>query len=253
MEVFPTGRRVRVRGVQVHGQTAEAAVAGQRTPLNLAGASTEDFSRGMTLAPPATFEATRRVDVRLRLLPSAPHPLKDRARVHFHSYTMETVVEIVLLERSELDRTPSVSSGHAFAKNAKVAHPSSSSGRPQLLPGQEAFARLKLPEAALLLPGDRFIIRQFAGGDDWRRSCAGCGANAARTRRPRLHEFGDRVPANAGGRRCGSDTESTNRTAAARGNFGLSTRRTRISQDGRFGARQGRTRAHSEASSRDSV
>jgi selenocysteine-specific elongation factor len=140
LEVFPTGRRVRVRGVQVHGQTAEAAVAGQRTALNLAGASREDFSRGMTLATPATFTATRRADVRLKLLASAQHPLKDRARVHFHSYTMETVVEIVLHKRKD----------------------SGSIGRPQLLPGQEACARLKLPEAALLLPGDRFIIRQFS-------------------------------------------------------------------------------------------
>src|SRR5580700_3646277 len=97
MEVFPAGRRVRVRGVQVHGETAEAAVAGQRTALNLAGASTEDLARGMTLAPPATFAVTRRADVRLRLLASAPHPLKDRARVHFHSHTMESVVEVVLL------------------------------------------------------------------------------------------------------------------------------------------------------------
>jgi selenocysteine-specific elongation factor len=132
MEVFPTGRRVRVRGTQVHGQTAEAAVAGQRTALNLAGTSAEDLSRGMTLAPPATFEATRRADVRLRLLSSAPRPLKDRARVHFHSYTMETVAEVVL------------------------------QGTKQIAQGEEAFARLKLPEAALLLPGDRFIIRQFS-------------------------------------------------------------------------------------------
>ena len=91
LEVFPTGRRVRVRGVQVHGQTADAAVAGQRTALNLAGASTEDLARGMTLAPPDTFATTRRVDVRLSLLSSAPRPLKNRARVHFHSNTMETV------------------------------------------------------------------------------------------------------------------------------------------------------------------
>ena len=132
MEVFPTGRRVRVRGAQVHGQTAEAAVAGQRTALNLAGTSAEDLSRGMTLAPPATFEATRRADVRLRLLSSAPRPLKDRARVHFHSYTMETVAEVVL------------------------------QGTKQIAQGEEAFARLKLPEATLLLPGDRFIIRQFS-------------------------------------------------------------------------------------------
>jgi len=132
LEVFPSGRRVRVRGVQVHGQTAATAVAGQRTALNLAGASTEDLSRGMTLAPVDTFATTRRVDVQLRLLSSAPRPLKSRTRVHFHSNTMETVAEIML------------------------------HGVKQLAPGAEAFARLKLPEAALLLPGDRFIIRQFS-------------------------------------------------------------------------------------------
>jgi selenocysteine-specific elongation factor len=132
MEVFPTGRIVRVRGVQVHGQSADAAIAGQRTALNLVGASTEDLSRGMTLAPVATFATTRRVDVRLSLLSSAPRLLKSRTRVHFHSNTMETVAEIAL---------------HAVK---------------QLAPGTEAFARLKLPEAALLLPGDRFIIRQFS-------------------------------------------------------------------------------------------
>jgi selenocysteine-specific elongation factor len=135
LEVFPTGRRVRVRGVQVHGQTTDAAVAGQRTALNLAGTSTGDLSRGMTLASPDTFEATRRADVRMRLLPSAPRPLKERARVHFHSYAMETVAEVALL---------------------RDTHPK------EITPGEEAFARLKLPEAALLLPGDRFIIRQFS-------------------------------------------------------------------------------------------
>ncbi len=132
MEVFPTGQKVRVRGVQVHGRSADSAVAGQRTALNLAGASTDDLSRGMTLAPVSTFAATRRLDVRMSLLASAPRPLKSRTRVHFHANTMDTVAEITL---------------HA----AK-----------QLAPGSQAFARLKLPELALLLPGDRFIIRQFS-------------------------------------------------------------------------------------------
>jgi selenocysteine-specific elongation factor len=132
LEVFPTGQRVRVRGVQVHGQMAEAAIAGQRTALNLAGASTDDLSRGMTLVPPATFEKTRKADVSLRLLPSAARPLKNRARVHLHSYTMETVAEIVL------------------------------TGTKQIGPGEQAFAGMKLPEPALLIPGDRFILRQFS-------------------------------------------------------------------------------------------
>src|ERR1700733_12124980 len=132
LEVFPSGQRVRVRGIQVHGQAADQAIAGQRTALNLAGATTEDLSRGMTLAPAATFSTTRRADVRLSLLASAPRALKNRARVHFHSNTMETVADITL------------------------------HGTKQLAPGSNAFARLKLPEPALLLPGDRFILRQFS-------------------------------------------------------------------------------------------
>ena len=129
LEVFPTGQRVRVRGVQVHGEIADEAIAGQRTALNLSGTSTGNLARGMTLVPPATFETTRRADVSLRLLASAARPLKNRARVHFHSYTMETVADIV------------------------------STGTKQIEPGEQAFAGLKLPEAALLLPGDRLILR----------------------------------------------------------------------------------------------
>src|SRR5579863_10705260 len=98
LEVFPSGRRVRVRGVQVHGQRANAAVAGQRKALNVAGASTEDLARGMKLAPPDTFVTTQRADVKLRLLGSAKHPLKHRARVHFHAHAMEAVAQVELPE-----------------------------------------------------------------------------------------------------------------------------------------------------------
>jgi len=131
LELFPKGQQVRVRGIQVHGKFAEQAVAGQRTALNLAGASTEELSRGMMLATVSTFQATTRVDVELSLLPSAK-PLKDRARVHFHSYTSETIASVVLY------------------------------GRKQVGAGESAFAQLRLREATLLLPGDRFIIRQFS-------------------------------------------------------------------------------------------
>src|SRR6266852_2471349 len=92
LELFPSGKRVRVRGVQVHGSPAEAAVAGQRTALNLASLSTEDLARGMTLATADTFRSTSRVDALLSLLPSAK-PLKDGARVHFHAYTTEMIAE----------------------------------------------------------------------------------------------------------------------------------------------------------------
>ena len=100
LEVFPAGKLVRVRGVQVHGASAEQAVAGQRTALNLAGATVEELSRGMMLAPPGTFRPTTRVDVSLSLLPSAK-PLKTSARVHFHSHTMETIAEIMLYDLNQ--------------------------------------------------------------------------------------------------------------------------------------------------------
>ncbi len=131
LEVFPAGKRVRVRGVQVHGSPAEAAVAGQRTALNLAGFSTEDLVRGMTLVAADTFHSTSRVDALLSLLPSAK-PFKDGARVHFHAYTTETIAEVRLY------------------------------GEKQLKPGNEAYVQLRFTEPMLLLPGDRFIVRQFS-------------------------------------------------------------------------------------------
>src|SRR3984957_20986033 len=48
------------------------------------------------------------------------------------------------------------------AKGAReMGHPEPSQ-RLQLLPGAEALAQIRFPEAALLLPGDRFILRQFS-------------------------------------------------------------------------------------------
>jgi selenocysteine-specific elongation factor len=131
LELFPSGKRVRVRGVQVHGAAADSAVAGQRTALNLAGIPTEDLARGMTLATADMFRSTSRVDVLLSLLPSAK-PLKEGARVHFHAYTSESLAEVRLY------------------------------GAKQLRAGDEQFVQLRLSEPALLLPGDRFIVRQFS-------------------------------------------------------------------------------------------
>jgi selenocysteine-specific elongation factor len=131
LELFPSGNRLRVRGVQVHGSTSDTAMAGQRTALNLAGVSTEDLSRGMTLATADIFRPTSRIDAQLSLLASAK-PLKDGACVHFHAYTEETIAEVRLL------------------------------GTKQLKLGERSFAQLRFSEPVLLLPGDRFIVRQFS-------------------------------------------------------------------------------------------
>ena len=131
VELFPRGERLRVRGGQSGGKTVERAMPGQRTAVNLAGIEHTALKRGMVLATPGKFRKTRRIDVRLELLPSA-RKMKQGARVHFHAGTVETIAEV-------------------FCHGAK-----------ELPPGGSALANLKLQEEILVLPGDRFIVRQFS-------------------------------------------------------------------------------------------
>jgi selenocysteine-specific elongation factor len=125
-------RKLRVRGIEVHGSPTGRAVAGQRTALNLPDIEPAELRRGDVLSEPGRFRTIRQIDCWLELLRSA-QPLKHRAPVHFHSGTAEIEAEVRLLDRTA-----------------------------PLAPGASGYVRLILHEAALLLPGDRFIIRRFS-------------------------------------------------------------------------------------------
>src|SRR5437868_1487117 len=131
LELHPSGKRVRVRGMQVHGRSTEQARAGERTAVNLAGIAVEELARGMMLTQPGTLQPTRQMDARLHLLPDA-RPLKHLSRVHLHCFASETVAQVRLL------------------------------GDRQIEPGSSALAQLRTAEPLLVVPGDRFIIRQFS-------------------------------------------------------------------------------------------
>ena len=131
-ELYPAGKIVRIRGLRSGGNKIARAVAGQRTAANLAGVEREEIERGMALAPPGIFAATARVDARVTLLSSA-RPLKNRARVHFHQGTAEAIAEVILLD-----------------------------GDAEMAPGESGFVQLRLDARILVLPGDRFILRQFS-------------------------------------------------------------------------------------------
>ena len=131
-ELYPAGKIVRIRGLRSGGNKIARAAAGQRTAANLAGVEREEIERGMALAPPGIFAATARVDARVTLLSSA-RPLKNRARVHFHQGTAEAIAEVILLD-----------------------------GDAEMAPGESGFVQLRLDARILVLPGDRFILRQFS-------------------------------------------------------------------------------------------
>ncbi len=131
VELFPVGKRLRVRGVHSGGKAVPESIAGRRTAVNLPGVEVQSLVRGMALAAPGRFRATQRVDARIVLLKTARR-LKNRARLHFHQGTTECVAQVILLEGEELG------------------------------PGGRALAQLRLDKPVLLLPGDRFILRQFS-------------------------------------------------------------------------------------------
>src|SRR6204780_3082085 len=132
VQIYPTHARARVRGLHSGGKQIERAVAGQRTAANLAGIERDEMSRGMVLATPGLFEPTSRLDAEITLLASARR-LKNRERVHLHQGTAESIAEIILL-----------------------------SGNATLSPGETVFAQVRMDGPVLVLPGDRFILRQLS-------------------------------------------------------------------------------------------
>jgi selenocysteine-specific elongation factor len=121
--LLPGGRRVKVRGLQVHGRTRGAAAAGRRVAVNLGGVDRDEAARGETLTTPAAYEVTRRFDARIELLEDAP-PLKHGARVRFHHGTTELLGRVAL--------------------------------------GPDRCARIRLEAPAVLTRGDRFVLRSYS-------------------------------------------------------------------------------------------
>jgi selenocysteine-specific elongation factor len=125
----PGARSVRVRGLQTHGDSEDIARAGSRTAVNLSGVDVTDVARGLVLLEPAGMGPTSTIDAEITLLEGAP-ALKHRARVHFHSFTSEVMASVSLY------------------------------GNEAVNSGSTRVARLKLSEPIVLVPGDRFVLRQ---------------------------------------------------------------------------------------------
>jgi selenocysteine-specific elongation factor len=83
LELLPPGRRVRVRGVQVHDQAVDRAPAGQRVAVNLTGTAVDEIERGDVLvSADGERRATYRVDAELEFSPDAEPEHGDRVQIH---------------------------------------------------------------------------------------------------------------------------------------------------------------------------
>ncbi len=130
--IYPSGITSKVRGIQVHNNSADEAGAGLRTAINFQGLEKEAISRGEVLSKPNTLEASYMVDVSLHYLASNKKPIKNRTRVRFHTGTSEVLGNLILLDREDL------------------------------APGEDTVVQLRLDTAVALVKDDRFVIRSYS-------------------------------------------------------------------------------------------
>ena len=95
--LLPDETRVRVRGVQSHGQTQARVGPGRRTAVNLAGIDHDEVTRGMVLTRRDALHPTQLLDCEIELLASSPRPLKSRQRVRVHVGTAEVLARVQVL------------------------------------------------------------------------------------------------------------------------------------------------------------
>jgi len=101
-ELLPSGRRVRVRGLQGHGRTLERAEPVARVAANLAGVAVAEVARGEVLARPGQWRPTMVADARIRCLPGAPAPLDRRGALLLYAGTAESAVRLAPLDATRI-------------------------------------------------------------------------------------------------------------------------------------------------------
>jgi selenocysteine-specific elongation factor len=133
IEVLPSGRAGRVRGVQVHSHAVDSASAGMRVAINVAGLDRDEIARGDVLAAPGSLQVTDRFDALFTYLPGSEKPFESGARVHVHHGTREVLGRVLLMDDAG-----------------------------QLAPGGRALAQVRLEEPLAPRYGDRFIVRSYS-------------------------------------------------------------------------------------------
>ncbi|MBI4786542.1 MAG: selenocysteine-specific translation elongation factor [Chloroflexi bacterium] len=129
VEIVPSGKRGRIRGLQSHKEKLERALPGNRVAMNLSGLSVDELVRGEVVALPGTIGATTLLGARLEYLAAAPKPLAHNAEVDFFIGAAEVPARVRLLDHAELK------------------------------PGETGWVQLHLAQPVALVKHDRFIIR----------------------------------------------------------------------------------------------
>ena len=129
VELAISGKSTRIRGIQTHREKQDVASPGTRVAANLIGISQDEIQRGEVLTTSGWLRPTTAIDVRLRVIPDAPLPLKHNMFVTVHSGSNEVIGRLRLLEGDMVS------------------------------PGETTWAQLKLESPLAVVKGDYYVIR----------------------------------------------------------------------------------------------
>jgi selenocysteine-specific elongation factor len=133
LEILPRQKKVRVRGIQTHGEAVKTARAGQRTAINLGGAELAEIERGMVLTEKNILQPTQIFDAKIEVLKTSKRSLKSRQRVRVHLGTIEVLARLQILNDAN-----------------------------EINSGATDFAQMRLETPIVCLPSDRFIVRSYS-------------------------------------------------------------------------------------------
>ncbi|UCG91194.1 MAG: selenocysteine-specific translation elongation factor [candidate division WOR-3 bacterium] len=132
LELLPSKKKVKVRGIEVHNKKVSESGTGFRTAINIVGVEKEEITRGDVLAQPGFYEPSQYLNVSLYLLTSAGKPLKNFTRLRIHLATKEVLGRVVLLDRKTLQ------------------------------PGEKAMAQFRLETPVVGDVNDTYVIRTYS-------------------------------------------------------------------------------------------
>ena len=129
VEMQPSGKVGRIRGLQSYQRKVDTAAPGSRVAVNVAGINSADIRRGEVLTYPGQMQPTRLADARFTQLSDAERPLAHNAEVKIFCGASESIANARLLDADSL------------------------------APGASGWLQIRLRHPLPLARGDRFILR----------------------------------------------------------------------------------------------
>ncbi|MEA1973938.1 MAG: selenocysteine-specific translation elongation factor [Bacillota bacterium] len=132
IEIFPSNKLSKARGIQVHNEDVLVAHAGQRVAVNIPGIDKKDINRGDIIAPKNAYIETDLIDVEFSTLKTTKRIIENNTRLRLYVGTTEVMCRINILNKENI------------------------------MPGESVFAQLKLENKIVCKYNDKFVIRFYS-------------------------------------------------------------------------------------------